>query len=74
MKSTLKFWGFHLSKLSRFTGKSHGSHGVNSNWLLNDDDSSVNGDTVLERTESSFQNKWPHRERWSDDAGNDQKL
>ena len=47
MKSTLNFWGSHLTKLPQFTRKSCGSHGVNSNYLLNGEDSSVKGGMVL---------------------------
>ena len=43
MKSTLHFKGSHLTKLSWFSEKSRRRHGVNSNWPLNDDDSTTKG-------------------------------
>ena len=73
MNSILNFWRSHLTKLPRFTGKSRGSHGVNSNWPLNDEDSSVKGGMVLYRTESLFQNRWAHYERRLNGAENGQK-
>ena len=43
MKSTSSFGRSHHTKLSQFTRKSRRRHSVNSNWLLNGDDSTDKG-------------------------------
>ena len=47
MKNTSSSEGSHLAKLSWFTRKSCRRHGVNSNQLLNGDDSTIKGGIVL---------------------------
>ena len=47
MKSTPSFGWSHLMKLSLFTEKSHRRHSVNSNQLLNNDDSTNKRSMVL---------------------------